>query len=194
MTSRFMIALVCTGILASACAAPPTGGDEVDAVSQSESLTTKQQDQLAQVRAATAKYHDVSVALAAGYVPVGDCAQGPTGAMGTHFINFPLFFAPPDPLAPAVLLYEPSSDGPKLVGVEYWAPVLVNGEPWWGDENSPPPPGSYNPAPELFGVPFDGPMAGHSPQEPWHYDLHVWLWRPNPDGMFSAWNPAVSCQ
>ena len=26
-----------------------------------------------------------------------------------------------------------------------------------------------------------------------HYDLHFWIWQPNPDGMFAAWNPSVSC-
>jgi hypothetical protein len=26
-----------------------------------------------------------------------------------------------------------------------------------------------------------------------HYDLHVWLYRHNPAGLFSAWNPNVTC-
>ena len=41
--------------------------------------------------------------------------------------------------------------------------------------------------------PFDGPMEGHSPVMPRHYDLHVWVWHHNPSGMFSMWNPNVSC-
>jgi hypothetical protein len=36
-------------------------------------------------------------------------------------------------------------------------------------------------------------MAGHSPGMPWHYDLHLWIWKNNPDGIASAWNPALSC-
>jgi hypothetical protein len=28
---------------------------------------------------------------------------------------------------------------------------------------------------------------------PIHYDLHVWLYKHNPAGMFAAWNPRVSC-
>ncbi len=47
--------------------------------------------------------------------------------------------------------------------------------------------------PTLFGQPFDGPMAGHNPQMPWHYELHVWAWEANPSGLFSSWNPNVSC-
>jgi hypothetical protein len=26
-----------------------------------------------------------------------------------------------------------------------------------------------------------------------HYDLHVWLWKDNPAGLFSPTNPAVKC-
>ena len=26
-----------------------------------------------------------------------------------------------------------------------------------------------------------------------HYDLHVWLWKGSPSGIFSMWNPSVSC-
>jgi hypothetical protein len=26
-----------------------------------------------------------------------------------------------------------------------------------------------------------------------HYDLHVWLWKENPAGLFSPTNPAVKC-
>jgi hypothetical protein len=28
---------------------------------------------------------------------------------------------------------------------------------------------------------------------PIHYDLHVWVWDHNPSGMFTQWNPTVSC-
>jgi len=31
------------------------------------------------------------------------------------------------------------------------------------------------------------------PAELHHYDLHVWLFKPNPDGMFSPTNPTVKC-
>jgi len=40
---------------------------------------------------------------------------------------------------------------------------------------------------------FDGPMAGHNPQMPWHYDLHAWVIENNPAGLFSQWNPSISC-
>jgi hypothetical protein len=40
-------------------------------------------------------------------------------------------------------------------------------------------------------------MEGHEPlipQEFVHYDLHAWLFKDNPNGMFSPTNPDVSCE
>lgn len=39
----------------------------------------------------------------------------------------------------------------------------------------------------------DGPTLGHEPGMPIHYDLHVWLFKANPDGVFAPWNPRVTC-
>jgi len=39
-------------------------------------------------------------------------------------------------------------------------------------------------------------MEGHEPLLPQnlhHYDLHVWLWKQNPAGLFSPTNPLVKC-
>ncbi len=39
-------------------------------------------------------------------------------------------------------------------------------------------------------------MEGHQPLMPvavHHYDLHVWLWKANPAGIFSPTNPSVTC-
>ena len=39
-------------------------------------------------------------------------------------------------------------------------------------------------------------MQGHHPLMPLdlsHYDLHVWLFKPNPRGMFQPTNPDVRC-
>ena len=66
-----------------------------------------------------------------------------------------------------------------LVGVEFFSADGV--------------PGTDDDRPSLFGQPFDGPMPGHFPGQPDHYDLHVWLWRFNPAGMFAQFNPRVSC-
>ena len=127
--------------------------------------------QLAQVRAATAKYHDVNEALVDGYVPVSPCVALPTGpAMGIHYANIQKVDAEIDVNDPEILVYAPEADGElRLVAVEYMIPkVAVSG------------------VPELYGRHFhDGPM------DTW--TLHAWVWRNNPAGMFEDFNAKVSC-
>ena len=117
--------------------------------------------------------------------------------MGFHAVNQGLLASGvTDALRPPILLYAPRSDGSlKLVAVEYWNIALANTDngpaPWFGTE--PPPLGFFTPAPSVLGQTFDGPMAGHNPQMPWHYDLHAWVIESNPTGMFSQFNPAIAC-
>lgn len=135
--------------------------------------------QLSRVRKATAKYQNVRAAIADGYVPTEHCLAAPgLGTMGYHYVNPALAAdAELDPLKPEVLLYVPSSSGGvRLVAVEYFiASAAVSAHP------------------SLFGQPFDGPMAGHEPGMPEHYDLHAWIWANNPGGVFAQFNPSVSC-
>jgi hypothetical protein len=141
---------------------------------------------LARVRRATAKYHDVNVALADGFIQTPDCVASPDGGMGIHFINPARLMDPAESiLEPEILLYVETADGFKLLGVEYFYGI--------GAPNTPVP-DPAPPAPILFGRPFDGPMAQHEPGQPPHYDLHVWIWEPNPSGMFAMFNPNVSCE
>lgn len=144
---------------------------------------------LATVRQLTAKYHDVNVAIADGYAPAPVCDALPgVGGMGYHYVNMNLLLEPGVRLeAPEILLYAPSGNGVRLVGVEYFEGI---GAPDQTVDQLPEP---IAPAPVLFKVPFDGPMNGHIPGMPPHYDLHVWIWQPNPDGIFAMWNPSVSC-
>lgn len=40
-------------------------------------------------------------------------------------------------------------------------------------------------------------MEGHEPLMPrglHHYDLHVWLWKDNPAGLFHPVDPSVTCE
>jgi hypothetical protein len=130
--------------------------------------------ELAQVRAATARYHDVETAIADGYAPSPDCVEDPggDGAMGHHYVNMPLLLETLDsgvidPIRPHVLLYIPRPDGQlRLVGVEYLSP-----------------PGGL-----LFGEEFAdwSPLGDETA-------LHVWLWQANPAGMFASYNPNLSC-
>ena len=87
-----------------------------------------------------------------------------------------------DPLKPDALLYEPSDDGPQLVGVEW---VVIDDDQ---DVTTP-----NDPVPSMFGRTFDGPMLGHGPGMPIHYDLHAYIWKGNPDGVLATWNRNVRC-
>lgn len=148
--------------------------------------------ELQRARDALDKYRDPVVAVRDGYWSTVGCVtfakaagkgEVPSykpGGMGVHFVNFGLLGKPIDPLKPQVLVYEPAGDKLQLVAVEWFVPVSpeVKGRP------------------QLFGQPFDGPMEGHYPLQPKvlnHYDLHVWLWKENPHGMFAPTNPNLKC-
>lgn len=148
--------------------------------------------ELEKVRAALDKYKDPIAAVQDGYFSTVGCVEYPTagtpghvmypaGGMGVHFFNTSLIGPTVDPTKPAVLVYQQdSSGGLKLAAAEWFVPLATG----------------VKERPQLFGHPFDGPMEGHDPLMPLsmhHYDLHVWLWKPNPAGMFSPTNPDVHC-
>jgi hypothetical protein len=140
---------------------------------------------LRRARAATRKFRDLDVARAAGYTAtMGHCAQDPKyGGMGIHYTNPDLVAdGKLDVTKPEVLVYQPTHGGKLRLGaVEYFRPDA--------DQDLATDPDR----PFLFDLPFDGPMLGHEPGMPIHYDLHVWLYRHNPAGLFAAWNPNVHC-
>lgn len=147
--------------------------------------------ELEKVRAALDKYQDPVVAIHDGWFSTLGCVEFPTppppgrvpypvGGMGVHFLN-PILLGPTlDPLRPQVLVYEPVGEKLRLVAAEWFVPLSTG----------------IKERPKLFGAPFDGPMEGHHPLLPTglhHYDLHVWLWKENPLGLFKPTNPAVKC-
>lgn len=141
------------------------------------------QAQLAEVRAATARYHDLDAALADGYIQASPCVeQAGLGGMGYHFLNPALLDSVIDPLQPEFLVYAPKPNGVlRLVAVEY---MLIDADQDLATDSD---------RPALFGGAFDGPMPGHGPGQPVHYDLHAWVWEPNPAGMLAPWNARVDC-
>ncbi|MEZ5120337.1 MAG: hypothetical protein R2736_01955 [Solirubrobacterales bacterium] len=139
---------------------------------------------LRRVREATRAFRDVEVAKAAGYRATGDCTDDPKyGGMGIHYANEELVAdGRLDITKPEILVYQPNRHGDLRLGaVEYFQ--VDADQDLATDEDRP----------SLFDLPFDGPMLGHEPGMPIHYDLHVWLYRHNPAGMFAMWNPRVDC-
>lgn len=138
------------------------------------------------VRLATAKYKNVSQAVRDGYqADMNGCVSSPDmGAMGVHYINGSLIGGGPlDPAHPQGLVYEPLANGQlRLVAVEYitiaqlWDNANPNGQPA-----------------KLMGQEFDYMDAPNRFRLPAVYNLHVWAWKYNPMGVFSMWNPTVSC-
>ncbi|HEY8570836.1 hypothetical protein [Phenylobacterium sp.] len=166
---------------------------------------------LAEVRKATERFQDVNVALAEGYIrdPFDLCDTAEMmgkpahlGAMGVHYFRPDLIgvSAPPNPRVdgeglhtdfrkPSILIYEPQADGSmELVAVEN----LVFIKAWEAAGHKTPP--------SFHGVTWDR-MAddpktaideAHMFQP--HYDRHVWIYRDNPNGVFTPFNPNVSCK
>jgi hypothetical protein len=183
-----------------------SGTGAVETITTSRGLESSTNDvgpDLAAVRRATAQFHDISAAYAAGYTTENEpCVASPDGVMGVHAPNLSLIGDPAlDPTRPELLLYLPKPNGKyKLVGVEYFQVVLVRNRltnevgPWFSPD---PWPAGYEvvtPTPALFGQTFQGPMPGHTPTMPWHWDLHAWIWAHNPSGMFAEWNPSLRCE
>jgi hypothetical protein len=127
------------------------------------------------VRKATAAFKDLDRAIAAGYERhVTDCiANPPQGGMGFHHGKSSLMDDRLQVDKPEILVYERMPDGAyKFNGVEYIVPISA----WSKDE-----------PPTIMGQPLKkAPKLGI-----WY--LHVWVWEPNPSGVFADWNPNVKC-
>jgi hypothetical protein len=166
---------------------------------------------LAEVRAATERFQDVKVALAEGYIadPGNSCETAghmgmakELGGMGIHYFRPDLLgiTAPPNPRVdgngihtdfrkPSILIYEPRADGSlELVAVEN----LVFEKAWKA--------AGHSERPSFHGVPYEHMVDDPATKadeahmfEP-HFDRHVWLYRDNPKGVFTPFNPTVTCE
>jgi hypothetical protein len=220
LSKYFVLPLVAVAI--AACAGTPEGAAASDdaaptatahlsatAAAHAAAVPGPGEPDLDAIRAAAERFRDVEVALAAGYVPdpTGMCVTAEmeglpaeAGAMGIHYFRPDLLGITAveprvdgngthlDFLEPAILLYEPQADGSlELVGVEN----LVFEAAWHAAGNDGPPT-------------FHGIAWEHMADDPAteadeahgftnHYDRHVWLFRENPTGVFSPFNPNVTC-
>lgn len=131
---------------------------------------------LNQVRAETAAYHDFDAAMTAGWNnQMSDCVEHPTeGGMGYHFGRMEYFDGRVNHLEPQVLLYnQDENEEWEFLGVEYIVPFAIH-------------PADAEP-PVLFNQHF------HANPNLEIWALHVWTEKENPSGIFSDWNPDVSC-
>jgi len=177
---RFAVALLVVGIAAGGSigiAAAQSGGD---------SRAT-----LADAVQATAKYHQLDVAKGDEYglfVDKNNVAciamdnMPEMGAMGIHYVKGALVGdGAIDASTPEAVVYEPEANGRlRLVALEY---VVLQSD--WDAKHASPP--------TLFGQAFNFTPSGNRYGLPPFYSLHAWIWKHNPSGMFSMWNPEVSC-
>jgi hypothetical protein len=140
------------------------------------------------VRDSTAGFNDPAAALAGGYELFTDAAdlacieQTGMGGMGVHYRNpARMQSGTLDPARPQALVYQRTSDGRLQLGaVEY----LVFQAEWDATHASPP---------SLFGQSFMLMPADNRFGLPQFYQLHAWIWKTNPSGIFNMWNPDVAC-
>jgi len=132
------------------------------------SATTNQQ--LAQARRATARYHDIAQAEADGYVNINIYE----GGEGLHYVNFGLVDATFDPAHPEVLLYAPvpHENRMELVAVEYVVPLSLSSGP---------------PA----GFAGDADVWRENSEGLGLWELNAWIWLNNSNGIFAFKNPRV---
>jgi hypothetical protein len=152
------------------------------------STASGEQSDLSKAKSASARFHSMVQTDKAGYTLLTDaagiaCIDMPgQGAMGIHFANGDLVGDPAiDPSRPEALVYAPESDGKlQLVALEY----VVLKDAWDAGHSSPP---------SLFGQEFNFTDAPNRFGLPPFYSLHAWIWKTNPAGEFTMWNPDVSC-
>ena len=166
---------------------------------------------LDEIRSIAEKYRDVNVAIAEGYSTDNKCVTAEMlghpaamGAMGLHYVRRDLLGLPPKPTPPgsgrvsgtgthtdfrqpAMLVYEPQPDGSlQLVAVEN----LIFESAWQAKSNSPP---TFHG--RTWPLLKDNPATPLDEAHGWepHYEQHLWVYRDNPNGVYSPFNPGVTC-
>lgn len=129
-------------------------------------------------QAFTARYQSEAAAIADGFAPTDECVPN----MGYHYVNFDRIDTKLEPSKPEAVLYVSEPGGGRRLAAAEWLVVDADQDLATDDDR-----------PSVFGHAFDGPMPGHAPGMPIHYDLHAYAWVENPDGGFATWNPAISC-
>src|SRR5664279_3578438 len=149
---------------------------------------------LAQARLATAKYAiNLGRAKKDGYSILTQKIPG----MGYHFINPAIKGF--DVRRPPILVYERNGGHWQLGALEWVFPATPATPPLQGATYGSFPAachykdGTFTPEPSADACPAKSPQSGAAFNF-WHpqlVTLHVWIWYPNPAGMYASMNPLV---
>ena len=165
---------------------------------------------LDEVKSVAERYRDVKVAIAEGYTTDHKCVTAEMlgfpagmGAMGLHYVRRDVLGLPDKPVGrvkgtgthtdfrqPAMLVYEPQSDGSlQLVAVEN----LVFASAWHETASHKEPPKFHG---RTYPLLKDDPATKVDEAHGWepHYEQHLWVFRDNPNGAYSPFNPKVTCR
>lgn len=148
-----------------------------EATAQQEEYDASVHRDTARVRAATAAFRSLDAAVEAGYPrEVPNCLSHPElGGMGHHHANSELLDDKIEVERPEILVYTPTEDGEYVLhGVEYIVPY------------------SARPPDEEPPTVMGQELKRADELQIWY--LHVWVWTPNPSGLFADWNPDVKCE
>ena len=135
---------------------------------------------VAQLRQASVRFRHIQVAYDEGYIQTSPgCVPG----FGIVLRNNALLDGVVDPEHPEILLFEPQKNGRmRLVGVE----LLVLAIPWDATHGDPP---------TYAGQTLEDRRAPGSAGPPFpNYALHAWIWQHNPNGLFTPFNPTITCE
>ena len=151
------------------CGIFATDGASTTNAAPKDNLLPETRRELAEVRRATAKYHDLSKAQADGYVDINVFIPN----MGFHYLKPAFLDADFQRNKPELLVYaaDPFKNRLQLVAVEYAVPLDL----------APSPPEGFTGSDDMW----------HMNEEFGLWTLHVWLWLDNPDGIFAEFNPRV---
>ncbi|HTK96396.1 MAG TPA: hypothetical protein VL379_00100 [Pseudomonadales bacterium] len=175
MNTRFFLAALALGAVLVNAPAFGHGGSQSDSPPSSlppstfANLPAQTILQLADVVTATARFQDVSQAIAEQYVDIGVFLPH----MGHHYMRQDLVDARFDLEHPELLVYtdDPCGGALQLVAVEYAIPL---------DQSNNMPGG------------FVGKFDEWDPNDDFGlWTLHAWVWKYNPDGVFAPFNPQV---
>jgi hypothetical protein len=152
--------------------------------------------QLAAAKKATARYRDIAVARADGYRQVTQFIPG----LGLHLANLGIPNRTFDAARPNVLLYMPNGRGGlELAGVAYsivrspaWPdgpPGFAGGSDVWHYHNDL----CFLPGGQVSIAPSQAACSSRGGffQARTAWLLHAWIWKPNPRGVFTEYNPNV---
>jgi hypothetical protein len=166
-------------------------GVAVSGVLLAPSASGSVRGQVHAARQATKAYPTPRQAMNAGFGLLRDkngiaCIAMPgMGAMGIHYVKGSRVGDGKVRLRrPEALVYRFGQNGHlRLAALEY----VVIRKDWEAIH------GAGAPRPTLFGHRFNLTGANNRFGLPAYYSLHAWLWKHNPAGRFTMWNPKVYC-